>query len=148
MARTRRRGFTLTEIIVATALIAVLAALAIPGYRLQVLRAHRVEAVRSLLAAAAEQERFHLANGRYADRFGDDPATGAAGLATPAITDTGRYLLGVDEADAAGYRLWARPRPRGPQAADSTCALLSVDEAGRRAAQDAANHDTSLRCWR
>ena len=79
MATTRSAsGVTFVELLVVLAIIGVLASLAWPSYRQYVVRAHRSEAIEALLATAAEQERFLIHFGRYAEGF-----AGAAGSPAP-----------------------------------------------------------------
>lgn len=148
MARTGCRGYTLTELAVAAALLGLLVAVSLPGYRNHILRAHRIEAVDALLAAAAEQERFRLSNGSYADALDDGSESAEPVLPIAPLTRSQRYVLGVESADAEGYTLAARPRRGGPQADDRSCAVFRLDEAGRRSARDAAGRDATAACWR
>ena len=68
MAGTRQRatGLTLIELVVVVAIVALLGAIAVPGYRTHLLRVHRVEAKAALLGLAAAQEKFYLQHHRYA----------------------------------------------------------------------------------
>ena len=70
-------GFTLIELVIALAIVAITTSVAASSYRTYLRRGHRSEAVQALLAAAVEQEKFHLANGRYGDRLdavaGEEP---------------------------------------------------------------------------
>ncbi|MCC7197961.1 MAG: prepilin-type N-terminal cleavage/methylation domain-containing protein [Gammaproteobacteria bacterium] len=147
MARTRSLGFTLTELAITVALVGLLAGLAIPGYRAQLMRAHRLEAMRALLAVAAEQERFHLVHGRYADELGAAADAEPPGLTAPASSESGRYQLGVALASTSTYRLWARPARGGPQQADEACALFTLDAEGRRGASSMDGRPATS-CWR
>ncbi|HUG03081.1 MAG TPA: type IV pilin protein [Steroidobacteraceae bacterium] len=145
MAQTRSAdGFTLIEVVVALAVVTITTSLAFSTYRRHVQRGHRVEAVQALLAAAAEQEKFHLAHGQYADRL--DAAVGSEppGIPIASTTPRGRYRLRIVSADAAGYRLIAE---RAGASDDPSCVRLSIDESGRRQASDAADRDTTTTCW-
>ena len=145
MAPTRTdAGVTLLELLVALAIAALLAALAYPSYRHHLIRAHRTEAMESLLAVAAEQERHHLAHGRYAGSF---RMQGDAGLAVQPVTATGLYRLQLEGAGAASYVAAATPAD-GPQAADHQCARFTIRASGQRSASDAAGRDTTRECWR
>jgi type IV pilus assembly protein PilE len=144
MAKTRATaGFTLIELVIALAIVAIVTSLAASTYRGHLRRGHRAEAVHALLAAAAEQEKFHLANGRYGDRLdgavGDDPP----GLPVASRTPGGHYLLAVPTATAAEFRLVATATGGG----DPACSSLAIDESGRRAATDARGADSTARCW-
>jgi type IV pilus assembly protein PilE len=146
MAQARDRGLTLVELLVVLVVAATLAAIAVPTYRAQVLRAHRFEAMEALLSAAAAQERFHLAHGHYAAWLlgeGDGEPT----LAAP-VTAGGRYRLELLETGADRYRAAARPVGGRGQDADSRCAVFEIEASGRRGAQDADGRDSTAECWR
>jgi type IV pilus assembly protein PilE len=137
-------GFTLIEVMVALAIVAITTTIAATFYRRHVQRSHRLDAVHALLVAASEQEKFHLAHGRYADRLdataGDEPP----GLPVSSRTPRGHYLLDVALADAAGFRVVATATGSHVGAA---CSVLSIDESGRRSATDARGADSARRCW-
>lgn len=139
-------GFTLIEILVALAIAAITASLALASYRMSLQRAARTEAVHALLAIAAEQERFHLNAGRYADRLDAAPGAEPPGLPVASRTLHGRYRLVIESADAAGFLAVARPQSSTGQV-DPHCARLSIDESGRRRAEDAHGRDSTGACW-
>jgi type IV pilus assembly protein PilE len=116
----RRSGFGLLELVIAMGVIAVLVALAMPTYQRYAVRAHRAEAVRILLGAAACQERLRAESGFY------NTSRCASGL------DTNHYAFEIeppDETAAIEFRVVAVPR--GAAAADG-CGSLSLDHAGSR----------------
>jgi type IV pilus assembly protein PilE len=143
MAKTAAAGFTLIEVALALAIVAITTTFAVSSYRGYLQRGHRIEAVQALLAAAAEQEKFHLAHGRYSDRLGARAGDDPPGLPVAAQTPGGRYRLAIEAADAAGYRVVAIAEARD----DPRCRQLSIDESGRRGALDAAGRDSAGRCW-
>jgi type IV pilus assembly protein PilE len=142
-----RTGFSLIEVMVALVIVAITATYALASYRRYIVRSYRLDAVQGLLAAAAEQERFYLAHGRYSDRLdaaiGDEPP----GLPVPSITLHRRYELAIELADAGVFRLVAMPLPNGGQGNDNECRRFSIDESGRRQARDSAGNDSTTRCW-
>jgi type IV pilus assembly protein PilE len=73
MARNfRPTGFTLIEVMVVAAVIAILAGIALPSYRDHVARARRADARTNLLQAAQFMQRFQAANDRFdVDRSGN-----------------------------------------------------------------------------
>jgi type IV pilus assembly protein PilE len=145
MAQTRTAdGFTLIEVMIALAVVAITTSLAFSTYRRHIQRGHRVEAVQALLATAAEQEKFHLAHGRYAERLDAAAGSDPPGIPVASTTPRGRYQLRIVSADAAGYRVMAERAGAGD---DPSCVRLSIDESGRRLASDAADRDTTASCW-
>lgn len=146
MAPARRgRGVTLLELLVTLALVGLLATLAYPSYRGFLVRAHRIEAVESLLAVAAAQERFHLQHGRYAAGF--EPEV-IPGIVVPAVTHGARYQLRLSTPDPARFAARALPRAGSGQEHDGRCSELGLDDSGRRWAMDRLGRDTTGTCWR
>lgn len=150
--RAAARGFSLVELLVTLAIMAIVTSLAVGGYRQYLRRANRVDATSALLRLAAAQEKFYLQNGQYADAAAMAAAP-PAGLGI-AGTERGYYVLDiVIDADGAavGYTATATVAAAGPQADDSECWVLSVNERGLRGAE-AQNGDAGVavtdRCWR
>lgn len=145
MAKTRTAaGFTLIELVIALAVVAITTMIAASSYRSHVLRSHRIEAVQALLVAATEQEKFHLSNGTYGDRLDARPGDVPPGIPVASQTPGGHYALSVPRADAASYRVVATA---AGDSADPLCQVLSIDESGRRAATDSRGADSTGRCW-
>ena len=65
MGSTKRRGFTLVELMIAMAVVAILSALAIPSYTQHVIRANRLAAQAQMLHMASIDQQFLLANRAY-----------------------------------------------------------------------------------
>jgi type IV pilus assembly protein PilE len=117
-------AFTLLELIIALAIVAVLAAFAVPSYRSYVMRAHRTDAASALYRAA----QFVEANLRTGE-----PATLPAGLDQAPSSGTPVYRLRVVPADEVngGYALEATPSDAGPMRDDS-CGTYALDATGAR----------------
>lgn len=137
-------GFTLIELAITLAIVAVTTSFAVTTYRGHLLRSHRVEAAHALLGAAAEQEKFHLAHGHYGDRLDAIAGSEPPGLRTASITAHGRFRLDVEWADASRYRIVATATG---ERRDPLCARMSVDEGGRRSASTATGEDSTAKCW-
>lgn len=145
MAQTRPiAGFTLIEVAIALAIVAITTTFAIASYRGHLLRGYRVEAVHALLAAAAEQEKFHLAHGHYGDRLDAAAGSEPPGLPVASRTPRGRYQLAVETADASAFRIVAFTA-NGRD--DPLCPRMFIDESGRRGASDAEGRDSTVKCW-
>lgn len=118
--RSRKRGFTLIELMIVVAIVGILAAVAYPSYQDYVRRAARADAQADMLELAQWMERQFTVGNTYAGLalpFNQSPRTGTA-----------RYLLDVNPvATATTYRI--RARPQGTQAAD-VCDEMSVNQLG------------------
>ena len=142
------RGFSLTELLVTLAILALLAAAATPLWLKQLERARRLDATDALMRVADLQERFHFERGRYA-RAGELTVPPPEGLGV-AGTERGYYQLRLRAPEgvfAGGFAIEAIADPQGPQAGDGQCRVLSVDSTGRRASESANGADTTDACW-
>ncbi len=141
-------GFSLTELLVALAILALLAAAAVPLWQRQAERARRLDATDALLRIAVLQERFHLENGRYANP-GELAAAPPGGLGV-AATERGYYALELQalagDADS-GYRALAVAQREGAQAGDDQCRIFALDSTGARSAETSEGEDSSEICW-
>ena len=127
------KGFTLIEMLIALACVALLASLAWPSYQSLIMRSQRAQARASLLQAAHWLERAASANGSY-PLIADVPASVLQ-------IDGQRYKMTVTSS-AQSYTLSATPL--GAQAAD-TCGTLTVNHLGVRNVQGASQ--TAAQCW-
>jgi type IV pilus assembly protein PilE len=137
-------GFTLIELAIALAIVAITTSLAVSSYRVHLLRSHRIEAAHALLGAAAEQEKFHLAHGHYGERLDAIAGNEPPGLRTASRTAHGRFRLIVEWADASRYRIVAAATD---ERGDPLCARMFIDESGRRGALNAGGGDSTAKCW-
>ena len=139
----RAGGFTLIEIMVAVAIVAILVAVALPAYEEQVRKSRRAEAKTSLLQAVQLQERFYTASATatYTTTlgllYGATSATVLSGdnpLAAPGGS-VGWYVLSADTTDClpadltACVRIVATPRTGF---LDENCGILTLNTRGVR----------------
>jgi type IV pilus assembly protein PilE len=119
-------GFSLIELVIALAIVAILLAIALPNYREHVRKSARAEA-QSYLTSLASRQQQHLVDKR---RYATTSAT--LGLALPASL-AGKFqdpvTIEVPEAVPPTFRLVARAH--GDQAKDK-CPTLTLDNAGNR----------------
>lgn len=143
-------GFTLVELLVALTVVAILSAIAWPGYAGIVHRAQRNDARLALLRLQHLQERHYATHLRYARALG---TTGDADtLATADRSDGRLYTLTVTASeDGQRFTAIAMADPGGRQRRDSECQQLSIDQTGARRSADAAGRwsdGDTLQCWR
>jgi type IV pilus assembly protein PilE len=142
-----RRGFTLLELMVTLAIVAILAALAWPGYAAIIQRAQRNDARLALLAIQHAEESHYQRFNAYSEALTLSTASGGLGLA--GHSSEGSYALSVATSDdGQHYNAMARALPGGRQATDHACVQFMIDERGQRAATDTSGRDSSAACWR
>ena len=73
---TKKRGFTLSELLVAVAIVGIVSMIAIPSYSSTIALANKHETISYLLSLQIKQERYWLSEGKY---------SGLSGLPAPNI---------------------------------------------------------------
>ena len=132
--RSKSRGFTLIELVIALAIVAILVRIAFPSYQAYVVRSSRQAAQSELVALANAQEKIFLNDNAYVF----DPATsvkkaytgksdGGLGVTSEKSKD-GRYKYSV-AATATTFTLTATPT--GAQYAGDPLPL-TISETGQR----------------
>ena len=129
----RPKGFTLIEMLIALACVALLASLAWPSYQSLIMRSQRAQVRASLLQAAHWLERAASANGSY-------PL--AADVPASVLQIDGQHYKMTVTSSAQSYTLSAAPL--GAQTADA-CGTLTVNHLGVRSVQGASQ--TAANCW-
>jgi type IV pilus assembly protein PilE len=122
--RSKTSGFTLIELMITVAIVAILAAVAFPGYTQYVIRSKRSAAQAQMMDIANRQQQFLLANRNYADKT----ALTASGYALPSdVSVNYGYDIVVSTTGAPGFTLTLTPQPQGGQASDGP---LTLNNAG------------------
>lgn len=150
----RKNGFTLVELMIVVAIIAVLSAIAVPSYTEYIRRSYRADAKNTLIAIAQRLEQNYTLTGRYDQTQGPPPITidnsylGAPwGLAQTPPSGTPRYNVTFigSAPNVTTYTLVATPF--SAQVGDS-CGALTLDYRNLRGANGQTNrHPDTIRCW-
>jgi type IV pilus assembly protein PilE len=118
----RTRGFTLIELMITVAIIAVLAAIALPSYQDYVRKGRRADGRALLQAASLAQEKFRLGNASYSSATTNLSPPCGAGTCT---SEQGYYTLAIGlGASPTGYILTANAVSTSSQANDTGCTAI------------------------
>lgn len=125
----RASGFTLMEMMIAVAVMAILVTIAYPSYTQYVLKTRRTEALDALYSLQIAQEKWRATNPSYGT---------LANLGIAATTPSGRYTLAVTLPAAPGnqtnYTATATAvngtGQEKDKAAGTSCAVLKVNQGG------------------
>ncbi|MBT9489441.1 MAG: type IV pilin protein [Rubrivivax sp.] len=127
-------GFTLVEMVVALAAVAMLAVMALPTFQGRLAEARRGDATAALQRIQVAQDRYRDAHGLY--------ATTLAPLGVAALSSEGLYDLALEVGPGDRYVGRARARADGSQAHDGACAEISL-----HVEQGFATLGPTTRCW-
>jgi type IV pilus assembly protein PilE len=140
----KHSGFTLIELMITVAVIAILAAIAYPSYQDQVRKARRSDAISTLGDAAQRLERCFSQYYAYNNNACALVTSGAvAAYASP----EGYYTISSTAMTANTFTLQAVPTTLHGQNGDTSCAQLTITQTGTTAAIDSSSADTSDLCW-
>jgi type IV pilus assembly protein PilE len=127
----RQLGFTLIEMMITVAIVGILAAIAYPSYRDQVIKTNRTEAKVALQQAAVNLEKCYTRTMSYIGC--PDP---------PAASDGGHYTIAIPNRTATTYTLTATPT--GTQTDDTACKTFNLTDTG---VKTVTGTGTGVKCW-
>ncbi|WP_040574290.1 type IV pilin protein [Methylohalobius crimeensis] len=137
-----KQGFTLIELMIATAIVAILAAIAYPSYVEHVRKSRRSDAQAALMETAQLLERCYTEYNAYSDT---DCAAVTSG---PALANTnssgGYYTLSALTLTTTVFTLQAAPQDAQ---ADDKCGKLTYTHIGVKDVVDADTGVTADDCW-
>ena len=124
MRRHSEKGFTLVELMITVAVIAILASIAIPSYQAYVRRGHRAAAQSYLMDAASRQQQRFVDVRSYAGSYEDLDYAAPAEVAE-------RYGIAVAAVPGPPPGFTVTATAQGPQSGD-TCTPLSISNTGQK----------------
>lgn len=118
------RGFTLIELMIVVAVVAILASIALPAYDDSVRKSRRGQAKADMVELAQRAERWHSTNNTYAGFWASVPVK-----VSPGTGGTVAYNFTQVEAPNT-FTITATPT--GGQVKDTRCGTLTINQAGTK----------------
>jgi type IV pilus assembly protein PilE len=140
-------GFSLIELMIVVAIVAIISAFAYPSYQRYVVKTKRTVAQSALLQVADRQQQFFMDNKRFAADlsnlgFGANPfVLDDDGMSTVAGDTRAVYSLSLSNVTATTWTATAAPL-HGQLSRDSYCGSLSLTQAGAK-----GKTGSSDKCW-
>ncbi len=139
------RGFTLIELMIVVAVVAILAGIAYPAYNDAVRKSRRGQAKADLIELTQMAERYRTVNNTYKDfgkPGGDGTLDGAWGKSPR--TGTAYYNVKATTHNVTTLILEAQPIAGQGQDKDSKCLTLTISATGEK---KVTGSDPSGSCW-
>lgn len=137
----KQRGFSLMEMMVVVAIIGIVAAVAMPAYGKYVLETRRATATACMNELAQFMERVYTGSMNYSQSNG-----------APTVLPQTSCRVDLDDfytfsLNAAAQTFLLTAAPKGPQLKDTSCATLTLNQAGIRTAAGASAAAIVRKCW-
>jgi type IV pilus assembly protein PilE len=141
----RAGGFTLIELMIVVAIVAIISAIAVPAYTSHIAKARRADARTQLLQVAQFMQRFYAANDQFEkDRAGNDVFDQIpANLKRAPMDGNQLYTLTVDPSVTA-YTLTMAP-VAGTTMSSDACGSFTLNSVGVRGVTGSKPRDE---CWK
>jgi type IV pilus assembly protein PilE len=136
------QGFTLIELMVAVAVVAILGTIAMASYSSQLQKSRRTDARSAVMDLAGREEKLFSTVNAYSSAP-SDLGYGAVGAVWPITIGSGYYQVSVTVANPP-ISFLITATAINAQAADTKCTTLSVDQLGT---QTSTGTETAATCW-
>lgn len=142
-APSRAAGFTLVELMIVVAIVAILSAIAYPSYQEHVIKSRRATAQTCLLELAQFMERFYTTNMRYDQTSSGTPVTLPVTSCRTDLDAFYTFQFAAGQPQAATYVLEAVPKEAQK---DPKCGTLGVNQQGVKSKSGTAASVNE--CWK
>jgi len=132
---TKTRGFTLIELMIVIAILAIIVAVGYPSYMEHVKKSRRAEGMGQLLELADRMERAYSDSGTYPTVISE---------VYVATTDGGFYTLSIVSANNVSFTVSAAPTSLGRQN-DDKCETFTLTSLGQKSVSDSS---LNSHCWK
>jgi type IV pilus assembly protein PilE len=141
-----QRGFTLIELMIVVAIVAILTAIAYPSYRKYVMRSNRAEA-KSILLEDAQYMEKNFAEANVFNQTSTGTTISSSSLPYQQAPKTGsvNYNITLSAITATSYTIQAAPT--GAQSGDE-CGTLTINNLGQNNISGGSASATAADCWR
>lgn len=140
------RGFTLVELMIVVAIVAVLTAIAVPSYLKYVQQGRRSDAMAALTQDQGILERCYAQSFNYTN-----VTTGTNGCGTLSATTNpspkGYYNVALAPATTSAYTLTATPVAGSPQLNDTQCTSFALTSGNVHTATGTPAATATSTCW-
>lgn len=137
-------GFSLVELMIVVAIIAILGAIAVPSYLKYAQRSRRSDALAALTQDQGILERCYAQSFNYTNV--KTATNGCGGLsATTNPSPKNYYNVALPVATTSAYTLTATPVAGSPQVKDAECTTLTLKSDNSRTATGSGTPNTT--CW-
>lgn len=139
MINRNEKGFTLIELMIVVAIVAILVALALPSFRDVIRKSRRADAMNTIINIQLAQERWRVNNPTYG-------TLASTSLNIAATSPEGHYGVAVSGNTATNYTITATPTTGKDQVNDK-CGSFTLTNAASIITKTVGGSEAATRCW-